>query len=601
MSQKWHRLKGNKKRSIPTLIVLYDCETKPIEVAPDLVRHELKLGVACCLFRFKGEYDFQEEWCTFRTKEEFWEFVLSRLRSKSRLYLIAHNQHFDFAVVDGFLWLSSRGWNMTQPILDSNLFIVSFKKDNESIMVCDSLNWFKSSLSQLGKNVGLEKLEIDFDTCTDEELEIYCKRDVEITVKTLIGWLNFIREHDLGNFSLTIASQAFNAFRHRFMDYPITIHRDEKTLEFEREAYRGGRTECFVLGEIEGNIHSCDINSLYPFVMQKYNFPVCLLSTPKPFTLEMLKRALKEYLVVARVNIEINEPCIAIKDERLLFPIGRFNAVLTTPEIQYILEHHKIHSVGEVAVYQQAPIFEEWVKSLYGLRTKYKKEKNELYDGLTKLLMNSLYGKFGQFIEDIEEIGEAAPDIIMSGRVFDMENSLWYSQWVFGGKVFRKSGEKREWTHSSPVIAAHVCAHARMELWNTIKIAGRDNVFYVDTDSVMVNEEGLENLQSLINPTKLGALKYEGSADSVHIYGLKDYVFGEKVRCKGRSPKAESLGEGVFKQEQFLKFRSLIKLGSLDAPLVKTVTKELKREYKKGIVEDSGIITPFVRHELPSW
>ncbi|MBA7576253.1 hypothetical protein ES708_18092 [subsurface metagenome] len=126
-------------------------------------------------------------------------------------------------------------------------------------------------------------------------------------------------------------------------------------------------------------------------------------------------------------------------------------------------------------------------------------------------------------------------------------------------------------------------------------------MFYCDTDSVMVNDDGLERLKPLIHKTRLGALKYEGSADSVRIHGLKDYVFGEKIKIKGISPSAISLGDGHFKQEQFLKFRSLLKMGSLDAPIIRTIEKHLKREYKKGVVEESGLITPFSLSELPDW
>jgi len=323
------------------------------------------------------------------------------------------------------------------------------------------------------------------------------------------------------------------------------------------------------------------------------------LKPPEKKTLKELREIVEHHLIVARLNIQVDEPCIGIKDERLIFPIGRFNAVLTTPEIIYVMKHHKIKSVSEVAIYQQSPVFERWVDSLYNLRKEFFAENNDLYSKLTKLLMNSLYGKFGQMTEEITEIGEADPNIIMSGRVFNMETGEWYSQWIFGGKVFARGPKKTEWVHSSPVIASHVTAHARMELWNTIKTAGRENVLYCDTDSVMVNDDGLKRLKPMIDKTRLGALKYEGSADSVRIHGLKDYVFGETVKCKGMSPSAISLGEGHFKQEQFLKFRSLIKMGSLDAPIVKTIEKKLKREYKKGIVLESGLITPFELFEMP--
>jgi len=63
---------------------------------------------------------------------------------------------------------------------------------------------------------GCPKLKINFKTCTLEQLSEYCKRDVEILLKTWQKYFAWFIENDLGNFGVTISSQSFNTFRHRF-------------------------------------------------------------------------------------------------------------------------------------------------------------------------------------------------------------------------------------------------------------------------------------------------------------------------------------------------------------------------------------------------
>ncbi|GAH94157.1 unnamed protein product, partial [marine sediment metagenome] len=80
-------------------------------------------------------------------------------------------------------------------------------------------------------------------------------------------------------FSITKASQAFCAYRFRFMDHKIYIHNDVTVQNLERSAYIGGRVECFRLGKIPGKqFVSMDINSMYPFVMKAEKYPYELVS-----------------------------------------------------------------------------------------------------------------------------------------------------------------------------------------------------------------------------------------------------------------------------------------------------------------------------------
>ncbi|GAI88799.1 unnamed protein product, partial [marine sediment metagenome] len=258
----------------------------------------------------------------------------------------------------------------------------------------DNMNYFATSLKALGESIGEAKLSVPGKYAPSADWWSYCEQDVRVMYKAWQFWLTFISENELGNFGLTIASQAFNAYRHRFMSQPIYIHTSRKAVKLERSAYRGGRNECFQLGELpQQNYHLLDINSMYPYVMATNEYPTNLKSTGKELSLEQLRAYLKTYSVIAEVLVDTPEPCFAIKHSgKLLFPIGEFRATLTSAELRYGLFYGYIKQVGNYALYERGYIFEDYVKFFYSKRQEFAKGGNKVYGYLCKLLLNSLYG-----------------------------------------------------------------------------------------------------------------------------------------------------------------------------------------------------------------
>ena len=599
--KKAHILKRNKKGELPSHLIFYDTESYKEKVNDTTEKHKLKLGWAVYVNvkRRKKILEFRENWKEFREKQEFWDFVISHVYGGSKLYLIAHNQNFDFIILDGFNYLQNHGWKLEKWIIDSNLFYVCFRKKRKTIVVIDTLNIFKFSVKSLGKAIGLPKLKVDFDKVNDEELSRYCRRDVEIIKEMFKEYLKFLIEHDLGNFKWTIASQAFTAFRHRFMKHKIYIHDNEEVIKLERNSYRGGRVECFRLGKVYEKIYDLDVNSLYPFVMRKFEYPVKLVKHGTNLSIEGLKRFLSKYCVIAHVFVNTPEPVFGVRKERLVFPVGKFYAYLTTEELKYALERGYIKRVYEYAVYEKAKIFESYVDYFYELKALYSKRKDKVRRTLTKLFLNSLYGKFGQKNENLMELddngtGDYHVEIFYNERT--KERSLIVNM---GDKRFIKVKGNSEAMDSFVAIASEVTANARMHLWKLMLKAGRKNVYYCDTDSVFVNERGYKNLKYELDDYELGKLKIDKEGSYLELRNLKDYTLDDIEKIKGVRKDSKKISDNEYKTYRFLKFRSLLRKGSLNAPIVEYYTKKLKREYRKGVVLKNGIIQPFSLSEVP--
>ena len=475
--------------------------------------------------------------------------------------------------------------------------IISVKGIRGSIVFLDVLNWFTESLEKTGKRIGIPKMKIDFETCTDDYLSIYCKRDVEIEVENFKRFIKFLEVNTISRLCYTKGSTAMAAYLFRHYDKRIWIHNNKEAIDLERESYRGGRCECFYLGELKNdNYYIIDVNSLYPFVMRNNLFPVKYQKIYQGLSLASLDEHLEDNAAVAKVLIETNEPIYAVRRKRTIFPIGRFWVTLTTPELKYALEHNHILSVGRCVIYEQANIFKSYVDRFYSMRLEFKSAGISEYENLCKLLLNTLYGKFGQKAEQWKKIGDCPnePDrveilFIVSPRSIKRIRYLL-------GEIFELVGYG-ECFNSFPAIAAHVTAFGRLYLWDLMKQVGERNYFYCDTDSLIINEKGLDNLQGCLDDIKLGSLKIEDTMRCLTLRGLKDYTTAGKNVVKGIRKNAVQLSEGVYQQEQWPSFRGLLQKNQADVYTIKTIVKHLNREYTKGTVTSSGLVVPLILDE----
>jgi len=160
--------------------------------------------------------------------------------------------------------------------------------------------------------------------------------------------------------------------------------------------------------------------------------------------------------------------------------------------------------------------------------------------------------------------------------------------------VVQELQREEESAGSHPAIAAHVTANARMLLWSLVADAGRDNVYYCDTDSLLVNDTGLNRLRARIDATRLGALKHEGTYTDWEIRGAKDYRFGDKTKLKGVRPSAEWLDADTVRQEKWSGLKGLLRAGNLDRPTTRLIEKHLSRRYDKGVIGPDGCVSPWL-------
>jgi len=587
-----HFLPGNKSSETPQACIWVDTETKPVPLDDDSEAHYLDFGMACYRRRADNGEWTRPEWFTFQTRQQFWDWTESKTRKKTRLYVFAHNGAFDLPVLAAFSTLPKRGWKIHKAVCDAPPIDITWRQDQCSIRFVDTLNLWRMSLAALGASVGLRKLRMPEPHEHPARHLAYCRRDVKVIMRACIKWFAFLRDNDLGGFRSTLASQAFSSYRHRFMRHKIGIHNNAEAVALERTSYVGGRTECFKLGKYEGEFYYIDVNSMYPSVMRGNLYPSRLSSWTGSVRVSDLERWRDEFLVIGEVTLSTDQPDYpVIHDHKLIFPVGTFRTSLAGPELYRAYDAGHIIELHQAALYRSERLFTEFVDYFYGQRMEAKQRGDQVNAFNFKILANSLYGKFGQRGRRFEKIAECDPDTIAIEDTFDADSGDYTTRRYFGGIVQEWISEGESF-NSFPAISSFVTSYARTVLLDAIASAGRANCYYCDTDSLVVNRQGWENLSHLVDQDRLGAWSLDRILDSIALHGPKDYVFDGQVKVKGVRKDATWIDDSTVEQDMFVGFRGLVRQASLDAPIVRRIRKTQRRTYSKGRPTAGGDVLP---------
>jgi len=586
-----HRLKENKRSSFPHRLLFFDTET--IEEDHKVYKvHKLRLGVACFVRLERIDKIKTEKWKVIKAKEEFYEFIEQCTNEKEVLYCFAHNIDFDASVLSLYDEMQKRNYVCTKWFVHNQGLYMKFRKGKKSIIFSDSFMLFPMPLRELGKFAGLEKYEMPESNADENSWIEYCKRDVEILKVAFLKYLRFLHENDLGNFQITIGAQAFNAFRHRFMSEEIYVHGNAEIDKIEEESYFGGRCEAYFIGHVNRRLYYLDVVSMYPFVMRNYFYPTKFLFELSNITIDELKFLLKRFCLIAHVLVSTKESLVPYRSTKVIFPVGKFWGWYTTGELKLLLEHSAIEKIDRVLVYKRAMIFRDYVDFFYEMKKKAKQEKDNFSYLMAKLFLNALYGKFGQRVRELKEVDDNEvsvhdvenPIISTSGRKIDYI--------VFGGRIW-KVNEREPSFNSFIAISSHVTGYARAYLYRIMKFIGRNHVYYCDTDSVFVDEEGFVKAKRLINENKLGALGIKGIYPQLTILGAKAYLTQDERRIKGIPARARQIDDNTFEFDQFMRFRTKLRKNMLNCQVVVKATRTLSRVYDKGQVLPNGSVIPF--------
>lgn len=319
--------------------------------------------------------------------------------------------------------------------------------------------------------------------------------------------------------------------------------------EFLRAGYCGGRTEVFK-PVLNGGGYHYDINSMYPFAMEKYDYPV---GKPEFYNTPNLSRETFERWQENKVGMgyihasvfipEQHIPPLPVKMGKLVFPCGYVHGTWTFHELQYAIEECSVQliEVFEVCYFSNTyPVFRNFIRTFYQMKEDATRDGNEALRTFSKLIQNTGYGYTGMSrdksqLKDISELPKH-PEATFINR--DL------------GYIEVPADIRSEYIQVQ--VAGYVTSFARLELLKALREADKvGEVYYCDTDSLVTDKELPEEL---IDEYRLGAWALESKP--IKALFLRPKVYAEVMETK-TTVKFKGVSKDTQKELNFADYESL--------------------------------------------
>ena len=598
--------------SYPSRYIVFDTETlpQPSDRKGWDQDHHLRMGVAAV-------YDPQVTGSSdplyhgFRTSAEFRLLIDNMPYMKEPVYVFAHNIGFDLRIVEWFRWFAEGSYSLTPPKGTPNekrwadpLFVVdgspvlirSFRADGQRFMLYDTFNWWNVKLEKIGEWMGFAKGKMPAWGDSDEEWFTYCRRDVDLldnALRRLWAWLGCIRVSD---WMPTPAAQSMFLFHTRFEKKRIKRPEDFGCLKLDRHAYYGGRVECYKVGYIEGPIYQIDINGLYPRVMLDGLYPTEIKDYDHDCKVRDALPDVGDGWATVEVFVDSPETPYPVRGlDGVVWCRGRVRTVLAGPEYQRAQAQGHIAHVGRWTHHAVASLFDGWVRWLWKHRVDAESRSDRLIAATVKRLLNCLHGKFGQRDGSWQYVGAVdTPGDYLSGKSIAPRKEDDVDIRVLDGhRFFRRHDQEHK--NAFVPISAYVAAYARIFMDDMISFIGPEHVYYLSTDSLLVDQAGYDTATEagLIDPHKLGFFKLEETYRWVDIQGPNQMDHDKGWKHSGLKSIARPTEPGHWSVDDFSDFADDVFQGRVSSVSTRTRCVHISKPPLRRLALPSGLTEPF--------
>ena len=361
--------------------------------------------------------------------------------------------------------------------------------------------------------------------------------------------------------SLTLPSLAMRIYKTHYMPENSIYQLLGKVEEAIRLSYTGGHVDAYIPHNRLGTrirdgfkkLFYYDVNSLYPFVMATFSMPIgkpivfkgdirrmepkaygffyCTIASPKYLEHPILQRRIKTTFGI-----------------RTIAGLGSWQGWIYSKEMDNAIKYGYSFKIHHGYQFEEGNIFKEYVLAMYLLRSEF--AKDHPMNQIAKLLMNSLYGKFGMKLQttkvDIMPILTKEDKVAFRKYLDKYGDSLQDYVNLHDNIVVIRNTEARlfyneqlDLYHGQDVniaIASAVTASARIYM-SQFKNSDLYNLYYSDTDSIVIDRP----LSMELVGNKLGQLKLEyvikrGIFLAPKVYGLVTSDNKEVIKVKGLRP-----------------------------------------------------------------
>jgi len=468
------------------------------------------------------------------------------------------------------IWACNLEYDVCNIFDDLSKVILKFGKTRlvsckyKKCLFYDTINHWSMSVKEMGEYIKYPKLKFNPSSLK------YCQRDTEIVYYFVKTMLEKYKEIGIFDIKPTISSIS--------LDFWLKVSKfklkkiDKEHIEKIKPAYFGGRSECFFIGRVKGDIFYVDVNSMYPFCM--------LNELPYPYYYQKRFDINSFGITKAKISSQLEIPILPyrLKNGKVIYPNGEFTGIWSNLELKKAVDLGvKIKKIYFSYTYPiKCQVFKEYILNLYEKR---KNTSDIFLKYLYKKMMNSLYGKFAQgneivVIEDFEKFRKRKK---IPNQYVVLNNIV----------LYRKIGEYP--IHSNFIFSIYITAYARIYLYDLImkiKNLGGE-ILYCDTDSIIYKNKIDLNFSDNLGDIKLEGVYKEFEAKSCKEYELVDKENRKYFKVKG----IPSLLREEYFNNNYVEFKKPLRIKEA---IRRNLKPNLWIEYKKAkvISYDKGKVLP---------
>ena len=490
-----HYLTRNHVARWPTKFICWDTEAHLAE-REEGQEQTFRLAAAVSWARDLPE-DKPLRMVRFTSPEDLWSWVSAECVKTGRTVAYAHNLSYDLQVCSMFTLLPAEGWRLAWFNLDHNATVVEWRRDQQTLVLCDSMTLWPMGLADVAGLVGDAKAPLPAENGSQEDWWARCEGDVTILATALRQWIAWARAEDLGNWHVSGSGQAWNYWRHTHLTEKILCRVNDDLLVTERAAVHTGRAEAWRTGGLPpGGLFDWDMRQAYCTIAAQVDVPIRWRCGGPGLTPHQYRAWREHFCVLSLCHVVTIKPIVPLQTaDGWRWPVGEFDTWLWDPEIDLLLSEGAEVTLGESHSYLRAPALKSWADWTIGQLEPKTRTAPEIAIPWVKASSRSLIGRTGLRYRTWNPAKlNPLPGYVglskMGGPDIPTTELL-----HLGTQAFER-GETEEADNSMPMIMGYVMSVSRVRLWLAMRAAGEGHVWHVDTDGLLVDKTGNTGLQA---------------------------------------------------------------------------------------------------------
>lgn len=564
MTRATHWVRPNHQCRIPKRWISFDTEALTEKGDNEEIQH-WRSGAAV-RWRTDLKRGIAEETILPKAPDELWSWVNEYCKKGHRTILVAHGLGYDIRISRAFNILPNYGFTLDWCNLDRNVSAMTWRSDHGTLVICDLFTYLPMPLFEVGNLLDLPKLRMPGVHASQDDWDTYCARDALIVAHAVRDLVHYISESELGNWQPTGAGMAYSTWRHKFMTHKVLVHNETDVLDAERAAMHTGRAEAWRHGVVsDGPWHEVDMRSAYTRIAQDSELPAKYKFSCGHISQKQYEELSHTFRILAQVRVTTDVPVVPFDNgERTIWPVGTFTTWLWDVEINEALaEGASIHFL-RAHVYTKAPLLRDWATWVLMVMGGGDINASRVVTKWTKHCGRALIGRLSLRVPSWEYFG--ANPIGRPGISYDVDYQTGQITRMMhvGDKTFAETA-RTEGRDSLPQITGWIVAECRVRLWQAMRAAGFDNIAHIDTDSVLCNRKGLDNIRSTYAGSFDVLWQVKATWQTLLVYGPRNIRAGRDRKLSGVPKKAVEVEPNVFQGEQWRGLAADIMAGRSDA------------------------------------